>query len=451
MSTGAPSGRISLGAGALPPGLSEKDVVVVRTYADAMWILAQQRVQQSPPAAEADVVGGNVNKLDGADHVRRRRALSRAFRRPALAWYKENVTLPAIRRNLEQLLDDAGDSGVVHADLMVLLHRTLIEASGNFLGLHSADEITDAQIDDLVQLYDTLDFAREVRYTNLSDAERARVVELGVEAKCSYAERHYECAHARALERADHDDRPDELDGWDDVISIIAKRLDPAYGEAEDLGLHESIFLLGAAVETTAQTTANVVAELEQWFDAHPEDRALAVDEAFLADAVAETLRLRGHEAPGSADRPPTLAVIRVATEDLTLPSGTTIREGQWIVVNLHDANTDPAVFGDDAHEFNPRRVVVDGVRKYALAFGHGPHYCIGLPMVVGEEGTDGSVAQLVKALYECGLRVDRGNPGRWADHMIKLKWESFPVTFRRSDGSPHAEADVAVVEPRSS
>ena len=61
----------------------------------------------------------------------------------------------------------------------------------------------------------------------------------------------------------------------------------------------------------------------------------------------------------------------RIATEDVEL-SGVTVRAGEAVLVSVHAANRDPAVFpgGDE--------LVLDRAENRHVGFGHGAHHCLG-------------------------------------------------------------------------
>ena len=78
---------------------------------------------------------------------------------------------------------------------------------------------------------------------------------------------------------------------------------------------------------------------------------------------VEEILR---HDVPGHG------GLLRVAPEDVVLPSGARIAAGEVVMAVQAPANHDPAYF-DDPDTFDPGRA-----RKPNLTFGYGPHYCLG-------------------------------------------------------------------------
>ena len=54
----------------------------------------------------------------------------------------------------------------------------------------------------------------------------------------------------------------------------------------------------------------------------------------------------------------------RWATEDFTLADGTTFDAGDRVHIDMRAANRDTSVFGDDADEFDPNRVVPEDVPR---------------------------------------------------------------------------------------
>ncbi|MEW2577324.1 tRNA-dependent cyclodipeptide synthase [Streptomyces syringium] len=97
----------------------------------------------------------------------------------------------------------------------------------------------------------------------------------------------------------------------------------------------------------------------------HPRQlRECVTDPGLWAGAVEEILR-RHH---GALGRP------RVATEELSL-HGVTIREGEGICCAM------PAATHDSAHYPEPSRFDIHRTTDSSLAFGAGPHACLGAPL----------------------------------------------------------------------
>jgi cytochrome P450 len=68
----------------------------------------------------------------------------------------------------------------------------------------------------------------------------------------------------------------------------------------------------------------------------------------------------------------------RVALADITV-EGTTIRAGEGIILASELANRDPDNFPD------PDRLDIGRDAQHHLAFGYGPHHCLGRPLATLE------------------------------------------------------------------
>jgi cytochrome P450 len=118
------------------------------------------------------------------------------------------------------------------------------------------------------------------------------------------------------------------------------------------------LLLLAAGHETTANLIGNgTLALLEHpdqldWLARHPDQCAAAVEELLRYDSPAQVAS-------------------RVARHDLKL-GGVTVREGQQALVVVGAANRDPACYAD------PDRLDLSRSGPPHLAFGNGPHYCVG-------------------------------------------------------------------------
>jgi cytochrome P450 len=145
----------------------------------------------------------------------------------------------------------------------------------------------------------------------------------------------------------------------DDLISVLlAARVDGEALEPVEINMF-CMTLLVAGNETTRTLLANGLIALAE----HPEQRKLLVDEpARIPTAVDELLRWE----------PPIMNFCRTATRDVEL-RGTTIAEGDYLVMFYGAANRDESVFG-------PTADVLDVTRdpNPQLSFGYGEHFCMG-------------------------------------------------------------------------
>jgi len=194
-----------------------------------------------------------------------------------------------------------------------------------------------------------------------------------------------------------------------DLISELTQ----ASLEGERLG-DEEIFsflrlLLPAGAETTYRATGNFLYGLLT----HPDQLdALRADRSLMPQAVEEAIRWES----------PLLITSRQATRDTTL-GGVEIPAGATVVPNLGSANHDPTRW-DRPDAFDIFREPTPH-----LAFGAGPHMCLGMHLARLE-----MAAAVGRLLDRCpGLRPD---PQRWEADDVHIHGESFrsptslPVVF---------------------
>ncbi|HEY4457325.1 MAG TPA: cytochrome P450 [Pseudonocardiaceae bacterium] len=150
----------------------------------------------------------------------------------------------------------------------------------------------------------------------------------------------------------------------DDLLTelITARDVDDRLSEEELVTFARTLLLAGH--ETTANSTGNFVymllANRELW-------QSLVADPDRIPAAVEELLRFV--PLGGGA------GFVRIAKEDLTLPSGHPIAEGDAVMPNLTSANRDELVY-EHADEVDFHRA-----ENQHVAFGHGAHHCLGAPL----------------------------------------------------------------------
>jgi len=161
--------------------------------------------------------------------------------------------------------------------------------------------------------------------------------------------------------------------------------------------------LLVAGADTTTHTLCRGVLNLVR----HPDQRGLVMDDpSLLKQALHEVLRFDNFGKGG----PP-----RYAKEDLTI-GGTAVRKGQMVYSIRQSAMRDPAVFADP-DTFDVRR----GTDR-TLAFGSGPHFCLGAALAQLE----GEVA-LVALLTRFPQMALAGGP-TYEKHPFIRKMVSLPI-----------------------
>ena len=147
-------------------------------------------------------------------------------------------------------------------------------------------------------------------------------------------------------------------DPGEDLLSALVHPPDGGTALQTDEIITMCLLLLAAGHETTANLIGNgTLALLEHpdqldWLAYHPDLCAQAVDELLRYDSPAQVAS-------------------RVARNDLIL-DGVSVRKGQQALIVLGAANRDPARYPD------PDRLELTRTGPPHLAFGNGPHFCVG-------------------------------------------------------------------------
>jgi cytochrome P450 len=155
-----------------------------------------------------------------------------------------------------------------------------------------------------------------------------------------------------------------------------------------------AILLLNAGHETTTNLIGNGTLALLR----HPDQmRRLRAEPALLGNAVEELLRFDS----------PVQFTTRIPTEDLEL-GGQRIAARQPVLCVLGAANRDPAHFPD------PDRLDLGREDVHHVAFGLGPHYCLGAPLA----RLEGAVAFSTLLHRVPELHLADGRPPEYRDNF---------------------------------
>lgn len=180
-------------------------------------------------------------------------------------------------------------------------------------------------------------------------------------------------------------------DAGGDLVAVLVDAV--RHGKATEAEALSSLFqLVVAGHDTTSSLIGNgVVALLD-----HPDQlSALCREPALLPAAVEELLRFTA---------PVPHATFRVATEVVDI-GGVDVPAGAQVLVGLGAANRDPSAFAD------PDRLDITRPARRHLAFGHGPHHCLGAPLA------------RLEAMVALGRLLDRFPEMRLAVPRDALEW----------------------------
>jgi hypothetical protein len=322
----------------------------------------------------AGLLERNLLMIDGADHRRLRRLVSKAF-----TPRRVEALRPGLEATVEDLLDRVAEGSDGEMEVVSDLAYPLpVTAIANLLGVPVADH---ARFRDWAG-----------RLVQLLDPFQGR----GGAAPMITATREI-FAYFREL-LAERRARP-----TDDLLSamLAAEEDGERLSEVDLLAL--SSLLLVAGHETTSNLIASSVLLLLR----HPDERKRLQDDlALLPSAVDEFLRYES----------PIQFTDRAVLEDCEI-GGQRIRKGQLVAACLAAANRDPAHFPD------PDRLDVGRADNHHLAFGQGHHFCLGSQLAKLE--TEVAIGALLRRFPDFSGEPD---PPAWRRSMIIRGPEALPL-----------------------
>ena len=191
----------------------------------------------------------------------------------------------------------------------------------------------------------------------------------------------------------------------DDLLTAMAKAEEQGDRLTEDELYANAVLLLNAGHETTTNLIGNGTWALLKF----PDQRVrLREDPSLAPTAVEELLRYDS----------PVQFTSRILKEDMTV-GGKTLKAGQPALLLLGAANRDPAQFPD------PDQLDVGRQDNKHVAFGLGPHFCLGAPLA----RLEGRIVLQTLLRRLPGLRLDGPEPV-YRDNFNLRGLKVLPVTF---------------------
>ena len=195
-----------------------------------------------------------------------------------------------------------------------------------------------------------------------------------------------------------------ESPGEDLMSQLIDASEDGARLNDEELRATAGL-VLAAGFETTVNLLGNGIRILLE----HPDQLALLLEQPDLwPGAVEEILRLES----------PVQLSARVAKVD-TEVAGSTVKEGELVILYLAGANRDPEVFVDP-HRFDITR---DNAGRH-LSFSGGRHFCLGAALARAE----GEVG--LRTFFERYPNAALAGAGSRRDTRVLRGWASLPISL---------------------
>lgn len=363
--------------------------------------------------------------LHGEEHRKRRMLEFGVFRRDFFRYYEQEV----FPRTLQETMDAYIKAGRV--DLVEFGYRVTINLSADFAGIDRPRRDV-AETEQLLRLVMTFSEGATMVHST-RDKEELRAEVRAALAEYDEAFLQPSIARRKALLAKFAAGEIPEDDLPRDVLTVLLRNED-GIDIPDDVLRREIAFYLQAGSHSTANSTTHAFHEITQWCEKNPADRErIARDPLFLQRCVHESLRL--HPASPEAWRRP-ICPVRLGT-------GEEVNPGDRVVLDLHTANRNPDIFGADADEFNPHRVIPTGYLPFGLTFGIGVHTCLGRDLdggVVPRGEVDpathqyGIVPMLVRVLLENGATPDPDDPAEAATYTVRPNWGRYPILFTKGN-----------------
>jgi cytochrome P450 len=199
----------------------------------------------------------------------------------------------------------------------------------------------------------------------------------------------------------------------EDMLSAIVK----ASEDGDTLSANEATSMAFLLLVAGHETTVNLIGNGTLALLRHPDQLALLrADLGLVPNAVEEFLRFDG---------PVNLATFRYTLEPVEI-GGTTIPEGEVVLISLVSANRDPERYGEAA------RLDVTRDAGGHLAFGYGIHHCLGAPLA----RLEGEIAfrTLLDRFPDLALAGDPATLG-WRQSTLIHGLTSLPVRLGAVNG----------------
>jgi cytochrome P450 len=404
--------------------------VTVESYRDVANALRNRFLVQALYDEGGVVMEDVLLTLHGDAHRDRRRLENRVFRREIFRSYEREIFPPTIAKTLEP------HAAAGRADLVELGYRITMNLTADFAGIDRPEE-TPAETEALLELVRKFSEGATLVHSRRDKAEVRSEVREALDA---FEERFLlpSIARRRALLERFAAGQLAAASLPRDVLTVLLRNEDRLPLPFAVLR-REMAFYLQAGAHSTANSATHAVHEIFAWCAARQEDaRRLAGDPLFLQRCVHESLRL--HPASPVAWRRPECPV-HLERDD----GGDRVDTGDKVVIDMLQANRDPAVFGEDASRFNPHRELPRDVMPFGLTFGKGMHACLGQDLDGGlvpkgdvdpETHLYGTVTLIVRMLLEAGARPDPEQPPERDARTERPNWGRYPILFSQGEAT---------------
>lgn len=402
--------------------------VVFTRYEDIRDALASPAISRrfdTRPFPEGNTGDGTVSTAHGEMHRARRRVENTQFRNEPLKHYERELFPDLLTEMLDDLIVEE------RVDLAPIAPLITVVLAAKRAGL-DPDHRDIPRLQQLIDLVDAFSNGLGPGILEMKDPVGARHVVL--DALEEFERDVVRPAWLRRVDRIAEHRAAGTLESiaHDDILTVLlAYQDDPALELADDGRIvREVATYLQGGTHSGAQTLMNTLDYLMPLMEQDPSLRDRVLDDRlFVSRCIHETIRLRAI----------TPHMKRRAEAD-TVIGGRAVKQGTMVILDIRTANLSKELYGPDAADFNPDRRLRDGVPRWGLSFGFGPHQCpgrssaVGLPVPVDfqprEDHLYGLVPLTVQETVRRGVRRDPDRRPVLDDRSERLAFTSFPVVF---------------------
>ena len=306
------------------------------------------------------IMEGVLLTLHGQEHHQRRKLEHKVFQRDFFKYYEHELFPKTLNETISPFLRKGS------ADLLDFGYRITMNLTADFAGIDRFKKTPEETENLLILVKIFSQGATLVHSKRPHDEVNMEVTEaLGV-----FEEKFLIPSKNRRLKilKQFNDNKLNEDDLPRDVLTVLLRNVD-GINLDDDLIKREIAFYLQAGSHSTANSMVHALHEILEWMEKHSEDKEkIYNDPIFLQRCVHESMRL--HPASPVAWRKPTCPI--------ELDKEIKMNQDDLLIMDLHNANRDKEIFGNDAEEFNPYRELDPNQSIWGLTFGIGLHLCFG-------------------------------------------------------------------------
>ena len=399
-------------------------VLELTAYRDCEQALKLPDLKQALYDEGAILMDRVLVTLHGEEHRLRRNAEMRVFRRHFFRHFEHEI-IPTVFDDVMSTID------VETEDIVDLGYHFMVFLALKFAGI-DPQQNTREEFDDMVAMLRMFGVAATLGQSRDKDLEaKSQAVRDTLEE----FDRRFFTPSAARRQRLIAQVRNSDLDEDQlpmDVLTVLLADEDKL-NLVRDMVVRETAFYFLAGAHTSVHSLGHAMHHLLSWCEAHEGAREqLIADRAMTQRFIHESFRLH----------PSSPVSKRRCLSHMTLPDGQSARAGDIVIVNLRQANRDETIFGADAADFNPGRVITAGVPETGITFGIGTHACLGKNLAAGnlvrtgstpdESHQYGTVAWIAHALLEAGVQNHPEQQPELDRSIDRETWLRYPVCFRR-------------------